>query len=1217
MSTLEELNRKFDDSLNDGVTPNIITDGTNLEKEIGRIPPGASIFDVIRYINDNFPRLAISDRIITDYYFYVHESSRGVERFIHEAGKIYNVEYEKVPEIIYNAVTRITNEKQFFFHEAGNFKRMSNEIFNETSFFYDIIEMTEVRQYDMKNKSNPEVNMSFESMIDIFNMIEPSSEVQMIIMTQFDEKIIYKVNSEYQIFDTSTILKATYSPNTITLISQYSDRTDLSTRRTVLDFETSICKIEIDKNRKRDNTEFYIKDVIKDYIELVPSKITSVVSGAINYKISPQITYDEFYEFMVIDPLASSLFIVNETSRPWCILKDGFEILHFPPILTFMKYFVNGPFPLMKLKIPSVNKTQGIFSVRFTTESEDMVEPTAKILNWIISKYRNVRNDIKVTNYKLAFSTTVLFELKQRVHFLFESISESSGKAYATKCPNKPVNLHESEVKDYMDSGFDTRALEFNGKKYWFTCIMPDNPYVKFFEAKIPIKSGNTQFFCCGSKPDSVSTSRKIEDIRSSNTVGTSSAIKSFSGISILEPGIFNEFIKESFSSELEFKPHIRGTSFHKSDEHFSTINDSAIGALILATQDTGEYDELFTTSHVDVVTKFKNIVNDVRRRMIELPYEIYAQELYDVSREEFVKNICDPNHNINPYYYYRGLEEIFDVDIFVFTSGKWNPRKKKNVLLKPSSFEEMDLNYPSLEIPRCKNYHVRRNMGRRMVILYKNYGTNRTSTMGDVSACELLTMVGPNKENISVFDPANQKFFEAIWGYYMKCNFVLHFEINDDEVEAYEKIQIEWNPNHFGFGPVLGQELNISGKTSLLIFRDWNVVVPGTQPLNLAEGTTKAYARNRQGTKVTHGDVDFYMLPSGTTQRAELKTKQECLDFFDVTHEEEDGVWIEFQGNSKGLFILCKPNKEITHVEYETVNDVIDTKNTISALLQLINWLWRSDYTEENGYPSFRDWFDMHVRLIDSSIFLKPGQPRKFLNNLYLPPYTNYRDRINFCTYYWPFFFRHHKIYLYQKLFERICRMMEVQEKYTNYLIPDNLYQKVPRFITNLVPTQTSYRMGGSLIFTSREQMEKWISYTNSSVYNNSSLNNSMIIHSKIYKELESSRRPFLFRECDTETGDINKIYLVQNIMDKSNGARHESLALQVAYEWEVRRVNIGAFHKNREITVDVQDLRYVKMALQDEIPVPVIDKTDGTTDYLIILRYSSDRYAAMLPIL
>jgi len=98
--------------------------------------------------------------------------------------------------------------------------------------------------------------------------------------------------------------------------------------------------------------------------------------------------------------------------------------------------------------------------------------------------------------------------------------------------------------------------------------------------------------------------------------------------------------------------------------------------------------------------------VDAVRQQMLSLPFEIYLQQVYDLSREEFVAKLSDPLEYLDPALYVVGLEYIFNIDIHVLM-----PHTHGN------------LTQHTVELPRHKEFYCRTGKVRPCIIIYKNPG--------------------------------------------------------------------------------------------------------------------------------------------------------------------------------------------------------------------------------------------------------------------------------------------------------------------------------------------------------------------------------------------------------------------------------------------------------------------------------------------------------------
>ncbi len=1083
---------------------------------------------------------------------------------------------DDISELEYSdEVSDIKSQIEVFKERKTEYERMIS-IFSEIKGLpYEIVELINVKRYIMKDSEREIITLS--KMVPYFNMFEPNEYVQIIILCTSDKSLVYKGNKNSPIKNIDKILNHDFKENTINMFYETMKTKHYEIKRAILDFETGTCNIEVPIKKKNDDTVFYVKKIIEDVITLTEDVQTNTISGELDIKGVGNIPYDEFYRFLVKRSTEENLFFVDESKIPWCATKKYFKVLFFDPLSFVLEGFTTSNFPYATIKIGSKYKDSRCV-VKFNSKNLDVIYNMSIYFSKIVSIFFDKTEAPTVSNYQKAFFSTVFDQFKQKAMALIETTSaeRSGSSSYATICTGdrKPIIVEDDEVEDYESFGREVESYTFDGINYNFVCMGDKFPKVEMIKAQVVVKSGNTLFPCCSNKK----LSKKNTNVSKSNKIRKVSSIKPFDNISNIESSDISDFLKSSFSKDMESTPFLVGTCFPKGD-FFNSINDSLIGAMILSQEQ-----ENFQYEIPENYEEFNEICQNVRRRLMRLPYEIFAQELFDVSYETFCLNMEDPDHYIDPYLYYRGLEILFDVNIFVFCS---RIEKRKN----PSSLEESFMEIPTMEIPRCSQYHTRRiNKNKRTVLIFKNFGADRAKK--SVASNELIAISTDGSKEMCIYSFENKMFNNKIYDYFENaCNPIL-FDLRDN-LSVFSNVFVDWDPNELGFGKLKGQELNIYGKTELLIYKKWNITIPAVQPFMLSE--------------IPESHIEYEGIPNYeefniTYERAKLKTIEECCELFDVTKIDSDGVWIEFQGIRQGIKILCKRNEQ-EQIKYSHIEQLIQDENNISALCQLINWLWRSDETEENGLPDFKTWIDEKTLICEHS---DDVSPLKCLNNLYLPEYENSRKRMHFCNSIWPIFFSDNKILLPKTLLKRITNLMSVQDNYTRVLLLDDSKSKIPNFITGLKPTEADYYRYDSIIFTKESQLKDWVNFTNRGRISHVSISNMNIIHTKIYDAMSSYVNPYLFKD------NIGKIYLIQNVLSSSS---KKEISISIAHIWSKTKVNMGPYYKSLS---DIRNPPFVIFKpTDDNIVVPSISKNISDLEYLCIFNYKNGCFAAMLPLL
>ena len=147
---------------------------------------------------------------------------------------------------------------------------------------------------------------------------------------------------------------------------------------------------------------------------------------------------------------------------------------------------------------------------------------------------------------------------------------------------------------------------------------------------------------------------------------------------------------------------------------------NSLIHCVLLAITDKG-YNRLRKDSDKEIyVRKVREYINNSINPLL------FKQELYDNSLEEIKSDLENQEIDFASEKYYRSLEEIFDINIFVFTVKSGEERRNE---------EEEEF---SIEIPRSKICHVRPyRENKRSVIIIKHWGTEINELKNP--HCELL----------------------------------------------------------------------------------------------------------------------------------------------------------------------------------------------------------------------------------------------------------------------------------------------------------------------------------------------------------------------------------------------------------------------------------------------------------------------------------------------
>jgi hypothetical protein len=1057
---------------------------------------------------------------------------------------------------------------------------------------YNINQNNKIKCFKLFISSNHKEVEEDDALI-IFNSMNTSKRYPVIIYSNSIKKYIYKFSNKYPVnFDKELILRLTLPYNSITILNEIGEIV-------TFDFVNKKCYIENNPKNKNDDR---VKKVLlfMSILTLEEVKTFEKIEGEITFVVNKPIIPYNLYEFFMLDKIASILFFIDEKTNAWCS-KDNFYVF-FRDFSSEM--LINNEENISNVKIAEnylrfkmqSKKSDNLigFTINFNTKSEKILQSFiykfSRLLTFFINDdFRNQSRSIPSTpSNSINFSNLIYKKpiealnakagkfFKPETKLRSESGKSLTGKYYSKNCcsARQPIIIEKDEIEEWIKYGkspvsFPPKEWGFD-EEFWIVCPGDNYSNVNFIINEQD-SSGIIRYLpCCGTQKE-----KKIEEteirIKPITRKGTTELRNLVKMVGTLNSSL-SSFLSECYSADNSYVFSKYGTTFEEVD--FIYLN-SAIVALLIS---TGKGNVNFESR--DSIEENIRIVKD---EMTKLPLEIYKQELYDMSNNEIVKSIKNEKTFLDPYLYYRGLEILFNVQIFVFTSDKGR--------MNPISDIEDYLKISTLEIPRCKNVHIRFNNQKDIVCLYKNYGTK--DRLKSFPACELIinSSVKDGKIYNMKVNWHNMKFFDSLFNLLSNYVYPLEWEsIKDSRIRdncfnnPYDTNWLKFN----NLGNIIGQEIDINGKVTCLIFEEWNIEIPPSQPL--------------------------YIINS-VKSRKPLKTIEEACKKFEYSSIDEDGIWINFNGKDKGLKILCikKENYETEEKEekeektFNTALELINKKNKTSIFMQIISWLWKTHSTK---LPIFSEWWMEHSQIDNDLIFKLLPDTKINCHNIMFPRLSTFNEKITAMSKIWPFFFYRNKIHVNKALSDAILNFFNVEYSYLMNLKEDDVYVESDYFITGLIPTDNDFKRGDDIILINPEHISDWISSNNNFVSKYKSLHNMNIIKHTIdinYRKLEEPY-PFMDRN--------GKIYLIQNTIQKSH--IHNENALQIANYWKIYERNPGFNFIPTEIIENPNYIEY-RIGLNDFLEVYNKDNYIlDSDDYLSILCYDNgESYAAMLPIL
>lgn len=1097
-------------------------------------------------------------------------------------------------------------------HMAKREKMLEDYLNTLETYTPSTYELTENNEEKVYNLFIAERRVNSGDALVIFNTLEPHVRFPVIFYSNSMNKIVGKFSNHYTVdFDSSFINKLELEENCIALVNKSGDMT-------IFNFNEGTCLISINVKKINDDKVDKICNFMKMLTLKEDLKYKSV-SGKIVFNVINTVPIYGIYEYFIVNEIAQKLFFIDESARAWCS-KDTFNIFFtdFSREFFYSEYVSNDSY--FKISIPNEITTNITgFTISFSAKTKDMLPSFLYKFSRLLSNFLNDNQERQKLDLSKLYIKPITALKEKTFRSKMFGQSGNYGDYYSRRCPidKQPIIIEEDEKDEWEAS--DRILLKFppedwqSKKSYLFVCPRDENPIPEPLESNQNNEEYNDKIIqlpCC-QKTFKNKHSQSVSKI--SNRKAITDQINTLCVIGDL-PDSLNSFLSVCYDKDASYKFSKEGTG-HKNIVPYNSL----IVALIIATQ--RDFLKSGKANLGDNPLENESIIKEVRSQMSQLPPDIYKQELYDMTNEEIIQSILDPKTFIDPYLYYRGLEIIFDIQIFVFTSDIGRKH--------PISDKENSLTIPTLEVPRCKYMHVRHNNNKPIVCVYKNYGTKNRKV--DIPYCELIIC---NNESNQVYTKKvnnnNKLFFDRMFNLLYKSNHPFEWE-RDVNIPLSENCYedpystINWyNYDFDNLGKILGQEIDVEGKCSALLFKEWTLIVPPTQPLFIKETrinsrghTVYAFKETRIKKLNENGDIEYIHhshLSGGIKKRAHLKTIDEAMKNFDFSEIDDDGIWLELNGKKKSVKVPCLPTYKHVQKSINSTLRLIQDKNKVSILLQIINWLWRSDW-DGHIFPIFEDWWKEKALIEPSIIFTQVPMPKVNCNNMMLPELDTFNQRMEAMVKIWPFFFYRKRIHVSHELYLRIQNNFIIEDVYSRGLTPDDIYAEKPKFITSLIPTDSDFTTGDSIILTKKEHMAEWFNKNSSYVSKFKSLHNCLVIRNNITHNLKNKLEQYLYRE--TIGDNQGQIYIIQNSSVRSKPLYLS--VLHIAHYWSVHESNPGHAYKKNDDCEAVSHFNFVMYKVgADSILEVFKDESHSSTNYLQILCYdNNETYGAMLPLL
>jgi hypothetical protein len=729
---------------------------------------------------------------------------------------------------------------------------------------------------------------------------------------------------------------------------------------------------------------------------------------------------------------------------------------------------------------------------------------------------------------------------------------------YARLCqaPAQPTIIDEDEIPQWENrlvKGEKRQVMGFpyDRPEWWFVCGNDEYPYPTVKVNSCANKELYPYVPCCGKK-DKMSGKAISSNYRNYITGASVSLIgaKAVDGIitpKVLGAGATPSYLPNFLSSYL----HQYSSKSKSLRRHWIVYDPNSILHCVCVAIDHPEY----------LTARDKGeYVRSLRQHLAEnLRPELLKQELYDFSDPEILELFREEERYLDPTLIYRILEELFNLNLYVFTYD----------------------NNGSLEPPRHRLFHSRPLRSYRPTILVmKTLGSE-----SDALNYELIVDYDEKTKTIT-------KLFDE------EMNLLCHetLKITAQSLTVAPTNQIHTNlyylcdlPQIFQY-PLVSQSLDDNGKM---------------------RGLTIQVARAKLLT------ISFFpSQPENLPVSEEVKglDYREVLELFENTptakyQNEEgliEGLWFPLLDIEFGLYVYLQPvlsqkvpsldslpqgppgtiileRENVTHRLYQL-------RRLLSLITQCLQWLYEVGRAKSDDPQLFGEAYLLVAPGQDSLTYYDLSRlPRRF------PDIQTVQEGLEYLEHYAPTFSNGNSILVYNEIFR--FRLIEMLRDYS-YLHPDN---HRPQVIENYYEEEsdfTPYR--NSQLFVRREDFNMWALHH--TLYR--SPNEPYIVKQEISDKYLRYQDPYFYRTPE------GKIQLIQNV---EGGEINK--AITIAYHWAKYRINLGY-----EVPGDLVDSPdYVIYGISQNSQLTLLQGKTIRGELLKLLYYGDvptykNRYAAIL---
>lgn len=675
-----------------------------------------------------------------------------------------------------------------------------------------------------------------------------------------------------------------------------------------------------------------------------------------------------FFFSLITDPTMYAYIYFEEKKKPNALKRKS--DLHFREI--FSEYYYNKPPTLIRSILSEkqtlvdkdeitifdqkevINKGKKYYKLHITEcRREEDIKTFSRLLSTLLHYYENKQKNNALSIFNVFFENysslvkeeqeeTIVTELdktESRIRRLKKKAPELYFTNYARTCQAKriPIIIENKDVLKWQEKGYEVMVFPrtdrtdvpgFKEKSWNFIC---EDPVLKYPGLRVNKSNFKKEEFpvipCCFKTPQIGNSRSKYEKFYSGKLNEEISSliekkIITFKLLSQGKTGILpyhinailkSIFYPEELESELETeKSEEEGRNFVRLGINFSP--NSLIEIILLALQDE-KYLELRERNERSLIVEY---LYEIRYSFIEkLNLSLVAQENPYDSEEEIKRKILDPSFPLEAKYFYRLLEEMFNINIYLFSYSY--------------SLIEDEENVGTIRLPEFKIFHTRPYRERKAVLLFLNRGTEANKLNYDHD--ELIVFREDVNEYIYTFDSFEihnllKQSFPIIENEFDKGKDLLYRKNLAYDFDIEKVIPYKFLSQYIdSYGKARVFTIKLESKKCLIF------TIP-SQPLNL---------------------------PNKKIDKSNVLEAKEVLKYFpnpcSISLRDEDisGLWYEYEGEKDIIFIPTKNSKYNYYVDnYKSLRNLPIKEENIFKLKEELSLLKIFSRTEKIARITF-----------------------------------------------------------------------------------------------------------------------------------------------------------------------------------------------------------------------------------------------------------------------